>query len=91
MSKILQRVGSRIGKLLKIDACTSATLQGRYARLCVQIQTGIPVMASINIGGHHRNTEYEGDGILCTSCGHLGHTSFNCHSQLTLSIRSTIG
>lgn len=76
-SRILQRMGRRIGTLLKIDTCTSASLWGRYAKIWVQIQMDIPVMASINIGGHHQEIEYEGEGILCTAWGYLGHTSSN--------------
>lgn len=34
---ILQTIRNSIGRLLKIDACTSATLRGRYARLCVEL------------------------------------------------------
>lgn len=31
--EILEKVGRKLGKLLKIDMCTSATLRGRYARI----------------------------------------------------------
>lgn len=37
---ILEKIGRRIGCLLKIDACTTSSLKGRYARICVQIQNG---------------------------------------------------
>ncbi|XP_075096552.1 uncharacterized protein LOC142174621 [Nicotiana tabacum] len=33
--KILKKISNAIGRLLKIDVCTSTTLRGRYARLCV--------------------------------------------------------
>lgn len=35
--KILEKAGRKIGQLVKIDSCTSATLHGRYARICIQI------------------------------------------------------
>lgn len=47
---ILTRIGSKLGKLLKTDICTSATLQGRYARLCIEIPLLIPVKTHIYIG-----------------------------------------
>lgn len=31
---VLRKIGNIIGRLLRVDACTSATLRGRYARLC---------------------------------------------------------
>ncbi|KAK4731536.1 hypothetical protein R3W88_024524 [Solanum pinnatisectum] len=31
---ILKKIGNVIGKLLKIDVCTSTTIRGRYARIC---------------------------------------------------------
>lgn len=34
---LLKRIGNSLGTLLKIDACTSSTLRGRYARLCIQV------------------------------------------------------
>ncbi|XP_019251301.1 PREDICTED: uncharacterized protein LOC109230234 [Nicotiana attenuata] len=47
---ILSRIGNSIGKLLKVDACTSATLRGRYARLCVELPLDQPVQNFILIG-----------------------------------------
>lgn len=34
---ILQRVGAKVGKLLKVDICTSATSRERYARICIEM------------------------------------------------------
>lgn len=48
--KILKKVDNFIGKLLKIDVCTSSILRGRYVRLCVQIPFEKPVLSSIKIG-----------------------------------------
>ena len=33
--KFLKHVDNKLGKLLKVDAITSATIRGRYARVCV--------------------------------------------------------
>lgn len=42
-SMLLQRIGNSISTLLKIDVCTSSTLRGRYARLCVQVPFDHPL------------------------------------------------
>lgn len=51
-SLILQRIGGAIRRLLKIDACTSSSLRGRYARLCIKLLMEEPVIKSIYIGSH---------------------------------------
>lgn len=55
---ILQKIGNSMGRLLKIDACTSATLRGRYARLCVELPMDQPVAKFIYIEDHKQQIEY---------------------------------
>ncbi|XP_019227688.1 PREDICTED: uncharacterized protein LOC109208978 [Nicotiana attenuata] len=75
---ILKKIGNSIGKLLKIDACTSSTLRGRYARLCVELPLDQPVQQSILVGSHLQQLVYEGVNFLCKNCGYLGHTATSC-------------
>ncbi|KAH0669569.1 hypothetical protein KY285_023730 [Solanum tuberosum] len=75
---LVQKIGGAIGKLLKVDACTSATLKGRYARLCVEVPMDVPVINKIQIGSHTQTITYEGEGLLCKTCGRLGHLQANC-------------
>ncbi|XP_019252829.1 PREDICTED: uncharacterized protein LOC109231637 [Nicotiana attenuata] len=75
---ILEKVGWKLGKLLKIDQCTSSTLRGRYARICIQVPLETPVETSVIIGDHKQSVIYEGEGTLCTSCGRIGHTTLRC-------------
>ncbi|XP_059291044.1 uncharacterized protein LOC132044560 [Lycium ferocissimum] len=76
--RILEKVGRRIGQLVKADACPSATLRGRYVRICVEISLDVPVRTSIMIGSHKQQLLYEGEGIMCVGCGRIGHTIDNC-------------
>ncbi|XP_019239317.1 PREDICTED: uncharacterized protein LOC109219337, partial [Nicotiana attenuata] len=80
-SIILTKIGNEIRKLLKVDACTSSTLRGRYARLCIELPLDIPVPHSILIGSHKQTIYYEDGNLLCVKCGRLGHVqskfSFN--------------
>ncbi|XP_075097003.1 uncharacterized protein LOC142174744 [Nicotiana tabacum] len=78
-SLILQRIGNTIGKLLKVDACTSATHRGRYARLCVEIPMNTTVKSFIFIGSHKQDICYEDEKFLCKNCGRLGHVAPQCH------------
>lgn len=71
-------MGRKIGKLLKVDACTSSTIKGWYAHICIQIDLGKPVKRSITIVHHKQQLLYNGEKILCKSYGFLGHTTQNC-------------
>ncbi|XP_047267562.1 uncharacterized protein LOC124897989 [Capsicum annuum] len=79
---ILQRMGNKIGLLLKVEACTSAALRGRYARISVQIPLKMPVAASISINHYIQPLLYEGEGFLCKKCRRLGHTTSICSYTL---------
>ncbi|XP_009765529.1 uncharacterized protein [Nicotiana sylvestris] len=71
-------IGNTIGRLLKIDACTSATLREKYARLCVEMPLDEPVQTCIFIGKYMHQIIYEGEQILGKLCGRLGHTIQCC-------------
>ncbi|XP_016540710.1 uncharacterized protein LOC107841254 [Capsicum annuum] len=75
---ILDRIGSKLGTLLKIDTCVSSTLRGRYARTCILVPLDVPLKIQMTIGSHQQRVFYEGEGILCTRCGRLGHIITNC-------------
>lgn len=75
---ILQRVGSKIGTLLKIDTCTSATTRGRYACICIEVPLESPVKSYVFIDNHRQQILYEGLSMLCTLCGRLGNNKNLC-------------
>lgn len=75
---ILAHIGQKLGKLVKTDVCTSKTLRGRYARICVEIDIGTLIRKHILIGQHKQFLVYEGQDILCLTCGVLGPTSHMC-------------
>ncbi|XP_019255047.1 PREDICTED: uncharacterized protein LOC109233621 [Nicotiana attenuata] len=76
---ILEKVGRKLGKLLKIDQCTSSTLRGHYARICIQVPLETPVETSVIIEDHKQAVIYEREGTMCTYCGRIGHTSVGCN------------
>lgn len=77
-SIILQKIGSTIGRLLRIDACTSSTLRERYARLCVEVSMNKPVKSFVYIKNYKHHIYYEGENFLWTKCGKLGHSQSKC-------------
>lgn len=83
----LRRSREKLGKLVKTDVCTSATLQDRYAHICMEIPLGVPVKKFITIGSHKQQIIYERENIPCATCGVLGHTTQTCPSKLDNSIQ----
>ncbi|XP_019226978.1 PREDICTED: uncharacterized protein LOC109208333 [Nicotiana attenuata] len=84
---VLARIGNSIGKLLRIDACTSSTIRGRYVRLCVQVPLDQPVQTAVQIGYHLQQLLYEGENFLCKACGRLGHTAPSCIYPKTVTVK----
>ncbi|XP_049369507.1 uncharacterized protein LOC125834407 [Solanum verrucosum] len=79
---ILARIGKKLGKLVKMDVCTSEALRGRYARICVEVLIDVPVRKYICIGHYKQPLQYEGLNILCSKCGVLGHTNQICPKNI---------
>ena len=71
--EVLKDIGRAIGPALRIDATTAAGTRGRYAWLCVQVDLDTPLPRSILIGRCKQDILYEGIGVLCFSCGRMGH------------------
>ncbi|KAM3376328.1 putative protein isoform X2 [Capsicum galapagoense] len=75
---IVERIGRTLEAFVKIDTCTSSTLRGCYARICVQIPLKTTLMTSVMIGSNTQQIQYEGEAFLCKVCRCLGHTSSVC-------------
>lgn len=80
---ILQKLGNSIGILLKVDAWTSATLRGPYARLFVEIDLLQPFKPHIIIESHLQIIEYKMANLLSAKCGMIGtqHQYFLCQKH----------
>lgn len=76
--EILNKIGSKLGQLLKVDTCTSSTTRGRYSRICIEVPLEKPPKTHIYIGNHKQILLYEGLNLLCIKCGRFGHASWNC-------------
>ncbi|KAK4716500.1 hypothetical protein R3W88_014838 [Solanum pinnatisectum] len=73
---ILEKIGKKLGRLC-------------YARICVQVPLGQPLQNEITIGTHTQKVIYEGEGILCTHYGKIGHVLNNCPTQSNLPPNNT--
>ena len=71
-------MGNKQGKLLKIDAVTNTTIRGRFAWLCVQLDTIKPLPKSLRIDTFWQDIVYENVLVLCFHCGWIGHRESTC-------------
>ena len=76
--EFLKHVGNKLGKLLKIDAVTSTAMRGRFARLCMQVNTAYPLPKRVKIGAFWQDIVCENLPMLCYQCGRLGHRESHC-------------
>lgn len=75
---IVAQIGKKLGKLVKMDVCTSEALKGTYARICVEVPICVQVRKYICNGHHKKLLKYEGSNILFSGCGVLVHTIKIC-------------
>ncbi|XP_028779078.1 uncharacterized protein LOC114735545 [Neltuma alba] len=78
-----QRIGSLIGRTLKIDRVTYASERGRFARICVEIDLNKKLRSSFNLFGTRRRIEYEGLHLICFCCGVYGYHRDVCPERET--------
>ncbi|KAG5517693.1 hypothetical protein RHGRI_038169 [Rhododendron griersonianum] len=75
---ILQKIGAKIGVLLKIDVQTESGTKLRFARLCVQVDLNAPLISWVKVGKHRQRVAYEGISSICFHCGVVGHKLLDC-------------
>ena len=73
IAKVFRQIRESIGRVLRIDTHTTMEAQGKYTRLCIQIDINKPLVNTILIGNFEQAVIYEGIQKLCFSCGQVGH------------------
>lgn len=80
-NKWLERVGNKIGKTIKVDRITLLASRGKFARVCVEIDTTKPLKEGYEFRGVLQEVQYEGLHELCFNRGKYGHKALICHSR----------
>ncbi|KAK2995285.1 hypothetical protein RJ640_013494 [Escallonia rubra] len=81
--EILTLIGKQIGTPLRIDAITNSISKGRFARLCIQVDTSQALTKQIRIGKHLQPVQYENIPNLCHRCERIGHSTTQCTSPMS--------
>ena len=77
-AEVLKQIGEAIGKVLRIDTHIALESWGKYARMCIQVDVGKPLINTIFIGKFKQAVAYEGINKLCFSCGRISHKKEYC-------------
>ncbi|MCH94906.1 hypothetical protein A2U01_0015876, partial [Trifolium medium] len=81
-TRVLNFIGNRVGKTVKVDKNTLQQERGKYARLCVEVNLTKPLLAMFTIKGRKYHIEYEGLHMLCITCGKFGHYREGCPNKM---------
>lgn len=71
-------VASVLGRLIKLDEATTNASRGRFARVCIEIDTEKPLLTKVHINRQFVHIEYEGLPTICYICGRIGHRREQC-------------
>ncbi|XVF67807.1 hypothetical protein PTKIN_Ptkin10aG0151500 [Pterospermum kingtungense] len=74
----LLKVGSKIGRPIRIDQATSLVSRGKFVRLCVEVDITKPLLSKFKLRRRVRRIEYEGMHLVCFNCGIYGHRQEDC-------------
>lgn len=74
----LFKLSQAIGRPIKMDIHTSELTRGRYARVCIEVNTEKPLPPFICINGMKQEVAYELHTCFCNKCGIIGHFPANC-------------
>lgn len=77
---ILHKIGSKIGKVIKIDRNTESMDRGQYVRFCIEVDLAKPLLSKFKLNGRIWKIQYEGLKMICFKCGHLGHKEDKCEA-----------
>ncbi|XP_074306482.1 uncharacterized protein LOC141641732 [Silene latifolia] len=74
----LRKIGSKIGKVIRIDKNTAAVECGQFTRMSVEVDISMPLLSKFLLYGKVYTIQYEGLKMICFKCGRVGHNSESC-------------
>ncbi|XP_031127744.1 uncharacterized protein LOC116029845 [Ipomoea triloba] len=74
----LQKVGNKLGRIVRIDHTTSLVSRGKFTRVCVESDITKPLISRFTLEDKVWHVAYEGIHVVCFSCGMYGHKQDLC-------------
>lgn len=84
--KFLLQMDDKVVHAVKIEKTMMSVTQGRFARVCVQVELQKPLIPFIELLENLQKGEYEGLHITCFERGGYNHRKENCSRRVTLGI-----
>lgn len=86
----LNKIGSKTGKVLRVDRNTPRAERGQFTRLSVEIALRKPLLSKFRLKGRTWRIQYEGLRMVCFKCGKLGHNEEACQPSILPNIDDTM-
>lgn len=71
------KVGSKIGKVMRIDQTTTLAQRGQFTRLSIELDLSKTLLSKFWLKGRIWKIQYEGLKMICFSCGKIGHQNWS--------------
>ena len=75
---LLHKIGSKIGKVRRVDNTMANVDRGQFTRLSVEIDLTKPLLSKFRLNGRIWKVQYEGLRMICFKCGTQGHKEESC-------------
>lgn len=82
--KVMEFIGNRIGKIVRVDKTTLSHQKGKYAWMCVEVDLKKPLLATFELNVRNYKIEYEGLHLLCLNCGKFVHYLDGCPEKVRM-------
>lgn len=76
--KMIRKISSAVGRIIKIDNSTRDTLGGQYVRVIISVDLRKPLVSKVQVKNSTQIIEYESLPSVCYSYGWAGHQSSEC-------------
>ncbi|XP_074301678.1 uncharacterized protein LOC141633088 [Silene latifolia] len=74
----LKKIGSKVGKVIRVDKNTASAERRQFTRLSVEVDISKPLLSKFRLNGKVYCIQYEGLRMTCFKCGRLGHLLEQC-------------
>lgn len=69
--RILEEIGSLVGKVMKLDLKTDSGARGQFARMAMSVDLEKPLTSQVSINSRIQRVEFEALPTVCFYCGNM--------------------
>ncbi|CAI0462323.1 unnamed protein product [Linum tenue] len=84
------KIGSLIGKAIRVDRATELGARGKFARVCVEVDLTRPLLGRYKVEGIEYLIQYEGLENICTDYGQYGKSTLKCSCKDPVVVVETV-